>query len=45
MLNLMKYEFRKNKIIIGVLFGIGILLEAGYFISYAMAHGTGRKAL
>ncbi len=45
MLNLMKYEFRKNKVIIGVLVGIGVLLEIGYFISFAMAHGTGRKAL
>ncbi len=45
MLNLMKYEFRKNKIIIGILVGIGAFLQIGYFISYAAAHGTGRKAL
>lgn len=45
MLNLMKYEFRKNRIVIGFLAGIGILLEIGYFIYFAMAHGTGRKAL
>lgn len=45
MLNLMKYEFRKNKLIIGVLAGIGIILEIGYFVNFAMAHGTGRKAL
>lgn len=45
MLNLMKYEFYKNKIIIGVLFGIGVLLQIGYFIFYSAAHGTGRKAL
>lgn len=45
MLNLMKYEFRKNRITIGILAGVGVLLQVGYFISYAAARGTGRKAL
>lgn len=45
MLNLMKYEFRKNNIVIGILAGIGVFLQIGYFILYAAAHGTGRKAL
>ncbi len=45
MLNLMKYEFQKNKIIIGFLAGIGVLLQIGYFIFCAAANGTGRKAL
>lgn len=45
MLNLMKYEFRKNRMVIGILVSIGVLLQIGYFVSYAMAHGTGIKAL